>query len=151
MLALAAAMKSNADSQPRSRNGEGLQPCHSNCDLGRRGRGIDFSDSPLTNSRNAIAIATVDNISLTCVHAEPVSHWKGFSPGSRKRAVYAASTGQAGSPVKRSLRSPYGLEQILPSRSGLIGKTPRGYCETDFMKKYCSLFTASLCWKRSWI
>src|SRR5450432_3794791 len=30
---------------------------------------------------NAIAIATVDNISLTCVNAEPVSQWKGFSPG----------------------------------------------------------------------
>jgi len=28
---------------------------------------------------NAIAIATVDNISLTCVHAERVSLWKGFS------------------------------------------------------------------------
>jgi 2-methylcitrate dehydratase len=30
---------------------------------------------------NAIVIATVDNISLACVHAEPVSQWKGFSPG----------------------------------------------------------------------
>jgi 2-methylcitrate dehydratase len=30
---------------------------------------------------NAIAIATVDNVSLACVHAEPVSQWKGFSPG----------------------------------------------------------------------
>src|SRR6266436_2841616 len=30
---------------------------------------------------NAIAITTVDNISLACVHAEPVSQWKGFSPG----------------------------------------------------------------------
>src|SRR6266404_1209889 len=30
---------------------------------------------------NAIAIAAVDNISLACVHAEPVSQWKGFSPG----------------------------------------------------------------------
>ena len=30
---------------------------------------------------NAIAIAAVDNVSLACVHAEPVSQWKGFSPG----------------------------------------------------------------------
>src|SRR5437660_5305465 len=30
---------------------------------------------------NAIAIATVDNVSLACVHAEPVSQWKGFLPG----------------------------------------------------------------------
>ncbi len=35
----------------------------------------------VTELANAIAIATVDNISLTCVHAEPVSQWKGFSPG----------------------------------------------------------------------
>src|SRR5580693_369343 len=46
---------------------------------------------------NAIAIATVDNISLTCVHAEPVSQWKGFSPGiTGKRAVYAASLAKRG-------------------------------------------------------
>ncbi len=38
---------------------------------------------------HAISIATVDNISLTCVHVEPVSQWKGFSPGmTGMRAVY---------------------------------------------------------------
>src|SRR6201985_3791063 len=46
---------------------------------------------------NAIAIATVDNISLACVHAEPVSLWKGFSPGmTGMRAVYAASLAKRG-------------------------------------------------------
>src|ERR1700676_2790623 len=30
---------------------------------------------------NAIAIATVDNVSLACVHAEPYSPWTGLSPG----------------------------------------------------------------------
>src|SRR5580698_4843306 len=30
---------------------------------------------------NAISIATIDNVSLANVHAEPVSKWKGFSPG----------------------------------------------------------------------
>lgn len=35
---------------------------------------------------NAIAIAVVDNVSLACVHAEPVSQWKGFSPGMIGRA-----------------------------------------------------------------
>ncbi len=41
---------------------------------------------------HAISIATVDNISLTCVHVEPVSQWKGFSPGmTGMRAVYSAS------------------------------------------------------------
>src|SRR6202790_776213 len=40
---------------------------------------------------NAISIATVDNFSLACVHAELVSQWKGFSPGmTGMRAIYAA-------------------------------------------------------------
>jgi len=30
---------------------------------------------------NAIAIATVDNVSLACVHAEQVSQWKDSRPG----------------------------------------------------------------------
>src|SRR5712671_3509463 len=30
---------------------------------------------------NAISIATADNISLACIHAEPLSQWEGFSPG----------------------------------------------------------------------
>jgi 2-methylcitrate dehydratase len=45
-----------------------------------------------TQIAHAISIATVDNISLTCVHAEPVSQWKGFSPGmTSMRAIYSAS------------------------------------------------------------
>ncbi|MBV8925178.1 MAG: MmgE/PrpD family protein [Bradyrhizobium sp.] len=53
---------------------------------------------------NAISIATVDNISLTCVHVEPVSQWKGFSPGmTGMRAVYAASL------AKRGFTGPSGL------------------------------------------
>src|ERR1700742_713554 len=53
---------------------------------------------------NAIAIATVDNVSLACVHAEPVSQWKGFSPGmTGMRAIYAASL------AKRGFKGPYGL------------------------------------------
>src|SRR3984957_9760835 len=53
---------------------------------------------------NAVAIAAVDNISLACVHAEPVSQWKGFSPGmTGMRAIYAASL------AKRGLEGPSGL------------------------------------------
>jgi 2-methylcitrate dehydratase len=76
---------------------------------------------------NAIAIATVDNISLTCVHAEPVSQWKGFSPGiTGMRAVYAASLAKRGFTGPKGLfEGPYGLEQMSPSRSPLTGKTPR--------------------------
>jgi len=41
---------------------------------------------------NAVLIAAVDNVSLSRVHFEPVSQWKGFSPGiTAMRAVYAAS------------------------------------------------------------
>src|SRR6202045_4233021 len=53
---------------------------------------------------NAIAIATVDNVSLAGVHAEPVSQWKGFSPGmTGMRAIYAASL------AKRGFDGPSGL------------------------------------------
>ena len=39
----------------------------------------------LTESQiaNAVAIAAVDNVSLSCVHSEPVSQWKGSRRGSR--------------------------------------------------------------------
>jgi 2-methylcitrate dehydratase len=63
---------------------------------------------------NAIAIATVDNISLTCVHAEPVSPWKGFSPGiTGMRAVYSASL------AKRGFTGPKGLFEG-PGRADLV-------------------------------
>src|SRR6201995_72973 len=57
---------------------------------------------------HAISIATVDNISLTCVHVEPVSQWKGFSPGmTGMRAVYSASL------AKRGFTGPSGLFEGL--------------------------------------
>src|SRR5471030_3457051 len=64
---------------------------------------------------HAIAIATVDNISLTCVHAEPVSQWKGFSPGiTGMRAVDAASLAKRGFTGPNGLvEGPYGLEQMF--------------------------------------
>src|SRR5260370_22941738 len=53
---------------------------------------------------HAISIATVDNISLTSVHVEPVSQWKGFYPGmTGMRAVYSASL------AKRGFTGPSGL------------------------------------------
>src|SRR5260370_29764895 len=53
---------------------------------------------------HAISIATVYDISLTCVHVEPVSQWKGFSPGmTGLRAVYCASL------AKRGFTGPSGL------------------------------------------
>jgi 2-methylcitrate dehydratase len=53
---------------------------------------------------HAIAIATADNVSLACIHVEPISQWKGFSPAmTGMRAVYAASL------AKRGLTGPRGL------------------------------------------
>ena len=46
----------------------------------------------------------VDNVSLACVHVEPVSQWKGFSPGmTGMRAIYSASL------AKRGFTGPSGL------------------------------------------
>ncbi len=64
---------------------------------------------------NAIAIATVDDVSLACVHAEPVSQWKGFSPGmTGMRAVYAASL------AKRGFTGPKGCSKALMIKAGLV-------------------------------
>jgi len=64
---------------------------------------------------NAIAIATVDNISLACVHAEPVSQWKGFSPGmTGMRAIYAAGLAKRGFEGPSVLfEGPDGLERMF--------------------------------------
>jgi 2-methylcitrate dehydratase PrpD len=62
---------------------------------------------------NAISIATIDNVSLANVHAEPVSQWKGFSPGmTGMRAVYAASL------AKRGFTGPKGLFEGLDDQLG---------------------------------
>jgi 2-methylcitrate dehydratase len=61
---------------------------------------------------NAISIATADNVSLACIHVEPVSQWKGFSPGwTGMRAVYAASLAKRGFTGPRGLfEGPEGLK-----------------------------------------
>jgi 2-methylcitrate dehydratase len=60
---------------------------------------------------NAISIATIDNVSLANVHAEPVSQWKGFSPGmTGMRAVYAASLARRGFTGPKGLfEGPFGI------------------------------------------
>ena len=91
---------------------------------------------------NAIAIAAVDNISLACVHAEPVSQWKGFSPGmTGMRAIYAASL------AKRGFQGPDGLFEGPDRLERMFGQS----IEVDWddpsleivsqtvLKKYCSL------------
>ncbi|MGO4327481.1 MmgE/PrpD family protein [Cupriavidus sp. M-11] len=91
---------------------------------------------------HAIAIATVDNISLTCVHSEPVSQWKGFSPGiTGMRAVYAASLAKRGftGPL-RLFEGPNGLVRMFDQPIDVEWEDQR--LEIIFqtvMKKYCSL------------
>ena len=91
---------------------------------------------------NAVAIATVDNVSLACVHAEPVSRWKGFSPGmTGMRAVFAASLAKRGFTGPKGLfEGPYGLELMFAQPIIVDWDDPSLEIITQtVMKKYCSL------------
>jgi 2-methylcitrate dehydratase len=91
---------------------------------------------------NAIPIATVDNISLACVHAEPVSQWKGFSPGmTGMRSVYAASLAKHGFTGPKGLfEGPFGLELMFAQPISVNWEDPSlDVVKQTVMKKYCSL------------
>ena len=91
---------------------------------------------------NAIAIATVDNVSLACVHAEPVSQWKGFSPGmTGMRAVYAASLARGGFTGPIGLfEGPNGLERMFAQSIPVDWADPSLQMVTQTVtKKYCCL------------
>ena len=91
---------------------------------------------------NAIAIATVDNISLACVHAEPVSQWKGFSPGmTGMRAIYAASLAKRGFDGPRGLfEGPDGLDRMFGQPiSADWENSSLEFVTKTVLKKYCSL------------
>lgn len=91
---------------------------------------------------NAIAIATADNISLACVHAEPVSQWKGFSPGmTGMRAVYAASLAKRGFTGPDHLfEGPNGLERLFAQSIAVDWENPSlDHVTRTVLKKYCSL------------
>ncbi|MEM5382942.1 MmgE/PrpD family protein [Paraburkholderia phymatum] len=91
---------------------------------------------------HAIAIATVDNISLSCVHSEPVSQWKGFSPGiTGMRAVYSASLAKRGftGPL-RLFEGPNGLVRMFDQPLDIDWDDKRlDVVHQTIMKKYCSL------------
>jgi 2-methylcitrate dehydratase len=91
---------------------------------------------------NPIAIATVDNISLACVHAEPVSQWKGFSPGmTGMRAIYAASLAKRGFEGPSGLlEGPDGLERMFGQPIHVDWDDPSlEIVNQTVLKKYCSL------------
>ena len=91
---------------------------------------------------NAISIATADNVSLACVHAEPVSQWKGFSPGmTGMRAIFAASLAKRGFTGPKGLfEGPFGLELMFEQSISIDWEDPTLDVITQtVMKKYCSL------------
>jgi 2-methylcitrate dehydratase len=91
---------------------------------------------------HAISIATVDNISLTCVHVEPVSQWKGFSPGmTGMRAVYSASLAKRGFTGPSGLfEGPNGLLRMFDQRIDIDWSNDSlEIIKSTIMKKFCSL------------
>jgi 2-methylcitrate dehydratase len=90
----------------------------------------------------AIAIATVDNISLACMHVEPVSQWKGFSPGiTGMRAIYAVSLAKRGITGPPGLfEGPKGLEQMFGQSIDVDWEDPSfELVAQTVLKKYESL------------
>ena len=91
---------------------------------------------------NAIAIAAADNVSLAVVHVEPVSHWKGISPGiSCMRAIYATSLAQRGITGPRGLfEGPNGLNRLFDQDIQIDWTDPTlRAVKSTMLKKYCAL------------
>jgi 2-methylcitrate dehydratase len=98
----------------------------------------------LTESQiaNAVAIAAVDNVSLSCIHSEPVSQWKGFSPAlTVMRAVYAASLAKRGfTGPMRLFEGPNGLERMFAQTIPADWDDPSlEMVKQTVLKKFCSL------------
>jgi 2-methylcitrate dehydratase len=91
---------------------------------------------------HAIAIAAVDNVSLAAVHSEPVSQWKGFSPGiTAMRAVYTtALAGRGFTGPLRVFEGPNGLDRMFDQTIAIDWADPSlEVVRHTVMKKYCSL------------
>src|SRR6185295_4486334 len=91
---------------------------------------------------HAIAIAAADNVSLAAIHSEPVSNWKGISPGiTAQRAVYATGFAQRGITGPRGIiDGPNGLEQLFGQPIDLHLDDPAlGVVRHTYLKKYCAL------------
>lgn len=93
-------------------------------------------------SANAISIAAADNVSLGVVHVEPVSNWKGISPGiSAMRALYTTSL------AKRGLTGPKGLFEGPNGLTRLFDQPIKidwndlslNIVHQTLLKKYCAL------------
>src|SRR5450755_75351 len=91
---------------------------------------------------HAISIATIDNVSLACVHVEPVSQWKGFSPGmTGMRAIYSASLAKRGFTGPSGLfEGPSGLLRMFDQKIDVDWSDDSlEIIKSTIMKKFCSL------------
>jgi 2-methylcitrate dehydratase len=91
---------------------------------------------------NAIATAAADNVSLAAIHSEPVSNWKGVSPGiTAQRAVYTTALAQRGITGPRGIfEGPNGLERLFGRSIDLRLDDPTlGVVRDTYLKKYCAL------------
>jgi 2-methylcitrate dehydratase len=91
---------------------------------------------------HAVAIAAIDNVSLAAVHSEPVSQWKGFSPGvTAMRTVYTtALAGRGFTGPLRLFEGPNGLERMFDQAIAVDWADPSlEVVRKTVMKKYCSL------------
>src|SRR6202162_4876979 len=91
---------------------------------------------------HAIAIAATDNVSLAAVHSEPVSQWKGFSPGiTAMRAVYTTALAKRGFTGPLGLfEGPNALERMFNQKIRIDWSNPSlEMIRQTVMKKYCSL------------
>jgi 2-methylcitrate dehydratase len=91
---------------------------------------------------DAIAAATVDNVSLAAVHAEPVSTWKGISPAiTGMRAVYTTMLASRGITGPRALfEGPNGLERVFAQPIDLrTSDRSLAAVEQTYLKQYCAL------------
>jgi 2-methylcitrate dehydratase len=103
---------------------------------------------------DAIAIAVADNVSLAAIHSEPVSNWKGISPGiTAQRAVYTTALAQRGITGPRGIfEGPNGLEQLFGrARKEHKQREPidlrlddpaLGVVKDTYLKKFCALIHA---------
>lgn len=90
----------------------------------------------------AIAVAVADNVSLAAIHSEPVSNWKGISPGiTAQRAVYTTALAQRGITGPRGIfEGPNGLDRLFGQPIDLRLDDPTLGVVTDtYLKKFCAL------------
>jgi 2-methylcitrate dehydratase len=91
---------------------------------------------------NAIAMAVADNVSLAAIHSEPVSNWKGISPGiTAQRALYVTGLARRGVTGPRGIfEGPNGLDRLFGQRIDLRLDDPTlGVVGETYLKKYCAL------------